>query len=103
MITAFGLAWAWAYFSSFAVLLIDADGGMLFSFWGRFLNDTAARWEQSGTAWKVFFLKPLGLCSYCFTTWLSIFGAVFCWQVLGGYFLAYFVLFVGWNYKVMSE
>lgn len=99
LISCFGLAWAWSHLAGFCAVLVDADGGMLFAFWGRMLERWATGGEQSGQAWRGWIAKPLGLCPYCFTTWLAIFGAVYSWSLFGGSLPVHLAVFVGLNWR----
>ena len=84
---------AWGVVSWYAYFLIGPDNGMLFERYGLWLEKIAGRLEARGQS--VWLLKPLGLCGWCFTTWLAIFGAIW-WHGKTGLDPGIcFILFVG--------
>jgi hypothetical protein len=59
---------------------------MIFGRWYLFLVYLwRFRWHKKKDHWKRFFLKPLGLCVYCTSVWISIF--TFCFVYAGPWVL----------------
>ena len=46
---------------------------MIFWRWTVYLNYLWIKWWRKKDRWKRAFLKPLGLCQYCYGTWVAIF------------------------------
>lgn len=61
---------------------------MIFRRWYLFLTYHWIRTYRQKDRWKRKFLKPLGLCHYCFGTWIAIFTYLF----IVGFDIAIFLL-----------
>lgn len=88
-------------FTLYASDLIDADGGLVFDFYGKALERAASYLEKNGQSSE--WLKPFGLCPVCFTTWLMLLLCVFwAWQASVAFFPC-FVVFMGAHYFVYNK
>ena len=96
---AFAVIFARAYAECVAALIqfIDPAENMIFSFWGRWLNEKASDMEAKGKS--AFWLKPLGLCGICFGIWCGIAGALWLSWFLQTSFVVCFVICVGSVWK----
>ena len=61
---------------------------MIFRRWYLFLTYHWIRTWRKKDRWKRYILKPLGLCHYCFGTWIAIFAYLF----IVGFDVAIFLL-----------
>lgn len=73
------------------------EEGMIFRRYYLLLTSCWIKWYRRKDRWKRNLLKPIGLCIYCYSTWLAIFSFLYYYGVKLEVFL-----FIGMNYILIE-